>query len=375
MKLETLAIQSAQHNCENANAVIAPIHLSTTFKRNEDGSFGNDFRYSRLDNPNRRFLENSLALIEQGEIAYAFSSGMAAINALFQGFKSGDHVLIPDDVFFNVEMLLSNVFRQWGLQYSVVDMSNLNEVARSFKSNTKLVWIETPANPLLKITDIKSVSRLAKKNNVLVAVDNTWLTPILQNPIVLGANIVMHSSTKYLGGHSDVMGGCLVFKKNNKLSKKIRTIQMLSGAVPSPFDCWLLSRGIKTLAMRITLQSKTAKRLAKYLKGHPNIDKVFYPGLKNNPYYHIVKKQTKYGYGAMLSVLIKGDKDNAIRISNQLKLFTCATSLGGVESLIEHRASVEGPNTKTPENLLRISVGIEHIDDLINDWKEALKMK
>jgi len=228
MKLETIAIQSTQGNIDNIKSVSSPIHLSTTYLRNEDGSFTDDFRYSRLDNPNRRLLENSLAQLEKGKLAYAFSSGMAAISAVFQTLKPNDHVLIPDDVFFNVKMLISDIFQQWGLKYTSVDMADLNEVSKALQKNTKLIWIETPSNPLLKITDIKAVVKIAKSNNVLVAVDNTWLTPVLQNPIDLGTDIVMHSTTKYFGGHSDVMGGCLILKENNELSTKIKQIQMLS---------------------------------------------------------------------------------------------------------------------------------------------------
>ena len=373
MKLETIAIQSTQSNIDNIKSVSSPIHLSTTYLRNEDGSFTDDFRYSRLDNPNRRLLENSLAQLEKGKLAYAFSSGMAAISTVFQTLKPNDHVLIPDDVFFNVKMLISDIFQQWGLKYTSVDMADLNEVSKALQKNTKLIWIETPSNPLLKITDIKAVVKIAKSNNVLVAVDNTWLTPVLQNPIDLGTDIVMHSTTKYFGGHSDVMGGCLILKENNELSTKIKQIQMLSGAVPSPFDCWLITRGIKTLPLRVNAQSKSAEKLANYLENHPKIEKVNYPGLKSHLQHNIAKQQMKDGYGAMLSVLIKGDKKIALSVSNKLKLFTTATSLGGVESLIEHRKSVEGVGSKTPDNLLRISVGLEHIDDLIKDWEGTLK--
>ena len=373
VKPETVVIQSTQDLSKDIESVSTPIHLSTTYIRNKDGSFTNDLRYSRLDNPNRRMLETCLVKLEKGKAACTFSSGMAAISTVFQTLKPYDHVLIPDDVFFNVKMLLHDVFQQWKLEYSFVDMSDLNEISKAFRPTTKLIWIETPSNPLLKITDIKEVAKIAKLNDALVAVDNTWCTPILQNPIDLGADIVMHSSTKYFGGHSDVMGGCLVLKEQNKISEKIKQLQLLSGAVPSPFDCWLISRGLKTLSLRVKEQSKNAKKLAEYLVNHPKLAQVHYPGLKNHPQYAIVKEQMKNGYGAMLSIIIKGDKNTAIRVSNSLKLFTRATSLGGVESLIEHRESVEGPNTKTPDNLLRISVGLEHIDDLINDWEQALK--
>lgn len=373
MKIETLAIQSTKDHGTVINSVSAPIHLSTTYLRNEDGSFTNDFRYSRLDNPNRRILENSLALLEKGEVAYAFSSGMAAVNSVFQSFNPGDHILIPDDVFFNVNMLALDVFKKWGIDYSTTDMSNLKMLSNALKSNTKLIWLETPSNPSLKITEINAVVKIAKSKNILVAVDNTWATPILTNPIDLGADIVMHSTTKYFGGHSDVMGGCLIFRSKNNLSNKIGQIQILSGAVPSPFDCWLISRGIKSLSLRIKAQSKSAKILAKHLLNHEKIESVIYPGLKIHPQKSIAQKQMKNGSGAMLSVLIKGNQEATLAVSNHLKLFARATSLGGVESLVEHRKSVEGPDSNTPDNLLRISVGLEHIDDLIEDWNQALK--
>ncbi|MDH7446429.1 trans-sulfuration enzyme family protein [Aquimarina sp. 2201CG14-23] len=373
MKSETLALQYTKGTYEEIRSVDIPLHLSTTFLRNDDGSFTNDYRYSRLDNPNRRLLEKCFTALEKGKVAFAFSSGMAAIQAVIQSLNTGDHVVLPDDVFFNVKMLVKDIFKQWGLTYTYVDMTNSDKVVQSIRPNTTLIWIETPSNPQLKITDIKEIVQIAKSNDILVAVDNTWFTPILQNPIEIGADIVMHSTTKYFGGHSDVMGGCLVLKEKNELSNKIRQIQLLSGAVPSPFDCWLIMRGIKTLPLRIRTQSSTAKKLAEYLTEHPKIEKVYYPGLQNYPQYNIVKNQIKKGFGAMLSVLIKGNKNTTIKISNELKLFTTATSLGGVESLIEHRASVEGNHSTTPNNLLRVSIGLEHIDDLIRDWEKALK--
>lgn len=372
MKFETLAIKSLENNLGNTNPVSVPLYLSTTFVRNADGSYNNDFLYSRSNNPNRQILEQSLSVLEGGEICYTFSSGMAAISAIFQSLSPGDHVLLPDDVYYNVYMLITEVFERWGLKFSVVDMSNKKEVLSAITNNTKLIWVETPSNPQLKITDIKEISDIAKKNDILLAVDNTWLTPVLLKPLDLGADIVMHSTTKYFGGHSDVLGGCVILKENNDIAQKIHHIQSLSGGVPSPFDCWLISRGIQTLHLRVTAQTKTAKKLAKFLKNHPNIEKVNYPGLKSHPQFDVAKKQMTNGFGAMLSILIKGNAKTAHKIANKLKIFTTATSLGGVESLVEHRKSVEGVNSKTPENLLRISVGLENVNDLIEDWNQAL---
>ena len=373
MKLETLALRSTMGENGTVRFVSTPMYLSTTFERNEDGSFERGFRYSRLDNPNRRILEKSLAKLEKGKAAFAFSSGMGAISAIFQSLRTGDHVLLPDDVFFNVRMLINDIFKPWGLESTFIDMSNLKKVKDSIKENTALIWAETPSNPLLKIVDIAALSKIAKEHGLLMAVDNTWSTPILQNPIELGADVVMHSTTKYFGGHSDVTGGCLILKKNNSFAHRIRQIQLLAGAIPSPFDCWLVCRGIKTLSLRVRAQSEAAFLLASYLEKHPEIERVNYAGLESHPQHFVAKKQMKNGFGAMLSVLVKGGKKRTLKVADKLKLFKRATSLGGVESLVEHRESVEGPETKTPGNLLRISVGLEHIDDLIADLEQALK--
>jgi cystathionine gamma-synthase len=372
LKFETLAIKSTENHFIDTKPVSTPLYLSTTFVRNEDGSYNNDFQYTRGNNPNRQILENSIAQLENGEICFAFSSGMAAISAIFQSLKPGDHILLPDDIYYNIYMLVTEVFERWGLEFSLVNMVDISEVSAAFKSNTALIWIETPSNPQLKITDIEEIAKLAKSNNALIAVDNTWPSPVLQKPINLGADIVIHSATKYFGGHSDVLGGCVILKENNETAKRIAHIQTLSGGVPSPFDCWLITRGIKTLHLRVTAQTNTTEKLANYLESHPMIEKVIYPGLKNHPQHDVARKQMKNGYGAMLSVLIKGDLQTAMQVSNKLDLFTTATSLGSIESLVEHRKSVEGPNSLTPDNLLRVSVGLENVDDLIADWKQAL---
>ncbi|MFD2561803.1 trans-sulfuration enzyme family protein [Aquimarina rubra] len=373
MKTETLAIKTSKEQNEGIHPVSSPLYLSTTFLRNEDGSFSDGFRYSRLDNPNRRDLERTLAILEKGKVAVTFSSGMAAVHALFQSLSTGDHIILPDDVFFNVKMLAKDIFQRWGLSFSLVDVTDEEALIKVITEKTKLIWLETPSNPQMKITNIKKITAFAQANKIMVAVDNTWPTPILSNPLEMGADVVMHSTTKYFGGHSDVMGGCLIFKTHNNISNKSRQIQLLSGAVPSPFDCWLLSRGIKTMPLRVKSQSASALRIAKYLCSHPKIESVFYPGLPEHPHHHIAKTQMKNGYGSMIAVLINGSGDNAITVSNNLKLFTKATSLGGVESLVEHRKSVEGINSLTPNNLLRISIGLEHADDLIDDLNQALK--
>lgn len=371
LHFETKAIQSTLVKDEQA-AVTQPIYLTTTFEREADGSYAHGYVYSRLDNPNRKQLEESLALLENGNKAFAFASGMAAINAVFQSLQTGDHVIIPDDAYYAAEILLKEVYQRWGLQMTKADMSNADEVQKAVQPNTKLIWLETPSNPLLKISDIETVASVAHKAGALCVVDNTWATPVIQLPLNLGADAVMHSTTKYFGGHCDVLGGVLIIKNNEELAQRISSIQTKGGAVPSPFDCWMISRGIKTLSLRVKAQTENAKQLAQYLSTHPNIEMVNYPGLIIHPQHNVAAKQMKGGFGAMLSVQLKGDAKNAMQLTGKLKLFTTATSLGGVESLVEHRQSVEGPFTKTPVNLLRVSVGLEHIDDLIEDWKQAL---
>ncbi|MGE5106481.1 MAG: trans-sulfuration enzyme family protein [Sphingobacteriales bacterium] len=372
LHFETRAIQSTFMKDKNAGAISTPIYLSTNFEREADGSYAHDFVYARMDNPNRKHLEQSLAMLENGAIAFSFSSGMAAINAVFQSLKSGDHIIIPDDAYYSTEALARDIFERWDLQMSKVDMSNTNEVKKAIRPNTVLIWIETPSNPQLKISDIETISQIAHEAGAICVVDNTWATPVMQLPLDLGADIVMHSVTKYFGGHGDVLGGALILKNNDELAQRIAFVQKITGSVPSPFECWLVSRGIKTLALRVRAQTETAGKLATYLSTHPKVEVVHYPGLIAHPQYSIAAKQMKGGFGAVLSVQIKGDAKNAMQLTGKLKLFTTATSLGAVESLVEHRQSIEGPLTKTPANLLRVSVGLEHIDDLINDWKQAL---
>jgi cystathionine gamma-synthase len=372
MKLETLAIQSTLMPDANAGAVVPPIYLSTTFEREADGSYNHDYVYSRADNPNRKLLESSLAALENGAVAVSFASGMAATTALFQSLKSGDHLVVPNDAYYATNVLITEVFMQWGLTMTKVDMTDFQQIKSAIQHNTKLIWIETPSNPELKITNIEATANLAHQHGAILAVDNTWATPVMQRCLELGADVVMHSTTKYFGGHSDVLSGALIFKEAGTLSDKVKNIQRLTGGVPSPFDCWLITRGIKTLPLRVKAQTETAMKLAEYLSHHPQIEAVHYPGLASHPQYEIAKRQMTGGFGGMLAVQIKGDAKNAMALTGRLKLFTTATSLGGVESLIEHRKSVESPDSPTPDNLLRISVGLENIEDLIEDWENAL---
>jgi cystathionine gamma-synthase len=366
MKFETLAIHKGNQITDRNRPVVQPITLSTTFAHGNDGGV----LYTRANNPNRRSLEELLAVLEKGKDAAAFSSGNAAGTAVFQALEPGSHIIAPDDMYHGLRQSMLNLFAGV-LEVTFVDMSKLDEVTAAIRPDTKLFWVETPSNPLLKITDIRSVSDLAKAHGAVLACDNTFATPVFQNPIILGADIVMHSSTKYFGGHSDVLGGALITKESNPFWEKIKMIQQVGGAVPSPFDCYQLCRSIRTLAYRMRGHAQHAMILADFLSHHPQVETVYYPGLKSHPGHEIAASQMS-GFGGMLSFTVNGGAADADAVVSKLKLFANATSLGGVESLVERRASVEGPDTKTPQNLLRVSVGLEHTDDLLEDLDQAL---
>ena len=370
MKPETLAIHASNLVNSATGDVTPPINLSTTFFRDEHGGYPGGHMYSRVSNPNRSALENTLAKLEYGEDAAAFSSGNTSGMALFQALKAGSHIIAPDDMYWGFKKQLLTIFADI-LEFDFIDQTDLALVKASVKPNTKLIWSETPSNPLLKVTDISAIAKIAKAAHITFACDSTFASPILQNPILLGADIVMHSSTKYLGGHSDVLGGVLVTAKKDALWDKIKNVQQAGGAVPSPFDCYLLTRSIKTLAYRMKGHCENGKRVADYLSQHPQVEAVFYPGLESHPQHEIAKSQMK-DFGGMMSFLVKGGVEAASKMVNKVQLFAQATSLGGVESLIEHRYSIEGPDSKTPKNLLRISVGLEHVDDIIADLEQAL---
>lgn len=373
LHFETLAIQSTQLPNEDTKVVSTPIFMSTTFEREADGSYASGYIYSRMDNPNRQLLEKSIALLEKGAVGLAFASGMAATTALFQTLPIGSHLILPHDAYYTTNDLAKTIFGDKGISISEVVMTDLEQVQQAIRPETALIWVETPSNPQLAVTDIRAVAKLAHSVGARCAVDNTWPSPVLQQPLLLEADIVMHSTTKYFGGHSDVLGGCLVVKEAGELSEQLRKVQALTGAVPSPFECWLVTRGIKTLSLRVKAQSSSAAKLAEYLAQHPKIEQVNYPGLPQHPQHEIAVQQMKNGFGGMLSVQVRGDAEHALAFTGKLQLFTAATSLGGVESLIEHRKSIEGPTSPTPDNLLRISVGLEHVDDLIADWAQALE--
>jgi cystathionine gamma-synthase len=374
MKKETQAIHATNLVDETAGAIATPIFLSTTFARDADGSYPKGHMYSRNSNPNRDALEKGLAILEGGAKAFAFGSGLAAVSAVFQCMKSGDHVLMPAVGYYASMKLADEIMGPWGLQMSQVNMEDLEAVQAAIQPNTKLIWVETPANPLLGITDIKAICEIAHSMGIFVGVDNTIATPILQNPISLGADLVMHATTKYIGGHSDVLGGAIIVREENDWSARLKRVQILMGATQNPLDCYLLARGLKTLPLRMREHSASALTLAQKLEKHIAIDKVHYPGLISHPQHELAKRQMPNGFSGMISIQIKGDEANARKVASGLKLFQQATSLGGVESLVEHRRSIEGPDSKTPGNLLRLSVGLEHVDDLWEDLDQALSV-
>ena len=371
-RIETETVHMGNHIDPHTGAVVPPIVMSTTFAREADGSFPSGYVYTRSDNPNRHALEESLANLEGGARALAFSSGQAATNAVFQMLKSGDHVVIANEAYFGTPKLVREIFSHLGITASYVDMSNLAAVQAAMTAQTKIVWIETPSNPLLTISDIQAISEIAHQSGALLVADNTWASPLVQRPLAHGADIVMHSTTKYISGHTDVLGGALIFARNDEVTARAQMVQTLGGAVPSPFDCWLMMRGIRTLALRVRQQVASAQRVAEFLADHPAIERVNYPGLDSHAGHAIAARQMTNGFGGMLSFHVQGGAEQAMAIAARLQLFTRATSLGGIESLIEHRASIEGPTSTTPQNLLRVSIGIEHVDDLIDDLRQAI---
>ena len=375
MQPETIAAQAGHRPDPATGAVAPPIYLSTTFERDADGEYPRGFVYSRSDNPNRSSLEHLLALLEGGEdgnaVAAAFASGSAAAGTVLQALAPGDHIIAPDDCYHGIAHLLRQVFAPWGLHTTFVDMTDPDNVRAAVQPNTRMIWVETPSNPRLKITDIAVMASIAHSAGALCVCDNTWGTPVLQRPLALGADMVVHSTTKYLGGHEDVTGGMVVSASDTDFFQRIRLIQNLHGAVPSPFDCWLTLRGIRTLHVRMPAHCSNAGRTARFLHDHPNVSAVHYPGLPEHPGHDVAGRQMS-DYGGMLSLQVAGGREVAMEVAARVRLFVRATSLGGTQSLIEHRASIEGPDSETPDDLLRVSVGLENADDLIADLSQAL---
>ncbi len=374
MKIETLAVHAGRRNDPATGAVAQPLYLSSTYERETDGSYPRGFEYSREGNPNRAALETCLTALEGGLESLAFSSGLAAITACIHAMEPGDHVLASSDVYYGMRMVSSKVFAKWPVETTYVDMRDLDAVRAAIRpGSTRLIWLETPSNPLLQVLDLAAIADIAHEANAICVCDNTFATPVLQRPMEHNVDMVMHSTTKYINGHSDVIGGALVTKNGNYVFERARIFQQTGGAVPSPFDCWLTMRGIETLPYRVRGQSANALALAKFLSTHPKVEAVHYPGLESHLSHELAKRQMQGGFGGMLSVQVKGGKPEAMGVAARTHLFIRATSLGGTHSQLEHRASVEGRNTKTPQNLLRVSVGLEHIDDLIADFEQALE--
>lgn len=378
MKFNTKTIHGGQEHDKAFGAVMPPIYQTSTYAQTTPGGH-KGYEYSRTHNPTRNALENAFASIENGKYGLAFGSGLAAIDAVMKLLKPGDEVISTNDLYGGSYRLFTKVFQDFGIKFHFVGMSDVNRISEVVNSNTKLIWVETPTNPMMNIIDIEAVSAIAKSNNILLAVDNTFATPYLQQPLNLGADIVMHSATKYLGGHSDVVMGALIVN-DSELAEKLYFIQNASGAVCGPQDSFLMLRGIKTLHVRMQRHCENAKKVAEFLNDHPKIEKVYWPGLENHLNHDIAKRQMN-DFGGMLSFVTKGNNyEQAIKIVESLKIFTLAESLGGVESLAGHPASMthasipkeEREKTGVVDSLIRLSVGIEDADDLIADLKQAI---
>lgn len=378
MKFNTKTIHGNQHHDASTGAVMPPIYQTSTYAQESPGNH-KGYEYSRTGNPTRHALEQAFASIESGQYGLAFGSGLAAIDAVLKLFSPGDEIIATNDLYGGTYRLFTKVYQQFGLIFHFVDMQNPAHVEAKISAKTKLIWVETPTNPMLNIIDIKAMVGLAQKNNLYVAVDNTFATPYLQRPLEMGADIVMHSATKYLGGHSDVVMGALVVN-DTALAEKLYFIQNASGAVCGPMDSFLVLRGLKTLHVRMQRHSENAEKIALFLQQHPKVDKVYYPGLPQHPNHEMAKNQMAH-FGGMISFSTRNNtKEEAVKIVESLKIFTLAESLGGVESLCGHPATMthasipkeEREKTGVTDSLIRLSVGIEDVDDLLADLAQAL---
>lgn len=372
MHFETKAIHAGLDIQNPSKAIIPPISPSTIFEIDEEGRQEGDLHYTRLGNPNRLQFEHLIATLEGGAEAAAFASGIAAATAVLQALDPGDHIIVPEDIYAGNRKMITGLMLRWNLKADFIDMTNVEEIQKHLRPETKLIWIETPSNPLMRITDIRAVSGLASERGIRVIVDNTWPTPVNQLPLELGASLVLHSTSKYFGGHSDILGGAIVAKEKDEFFERVRFIQQMGGAVPSPQDCWLLSRSTRTLAYRMRGHNEHAEKIAMFLEERREVDKVFYPGLASHPQHELAKSQMS-GFGGMISFLVKGSGEDARRIVGRSELIKRATSLGGVETTWEHRAGSEGEGSVSPPTLIRISIGLEHPDDIIQDLVKALE--
>jgi len=376
-RFETRAIHAGCEPDSGTGAIMTPIFQTSTYVQESPGKH-KGYDYSRTHNPTRTALEKNIASLEEGNYGLAFSSGMSAITTITQMLNAGDHIICSDDVYGGTFRLFDKVLKKFNLEFDFIDLTSLQSLERHIKNTTKLVWLESPSNPLLKLIDIEATARIAKSRGIVTVVDNTFATPFFQKPLKLGADIVMHSTTKYLNGHSDVIGGALVMN-DQELYDKLQFLQNAAGGVPGPFDCFLVLRGIKTLAIRMERHAENALKIAQFLENHPKVRKVIYPGLSSHPQHELAKKQMT-GFGGIITFFIKGGLEAARRFLERVKIFSLAESLGGVESLIEHPAIMTHASLPKEvrekigisDELIRVSVGIEHVDDLISDLKQAL---
>ncbi|HLO87510.1 MAG TPA: cystathionine gamma-synthase [Nostocaceae cyanobacterium] len=377
MEFETRAIHAGQEPDPQTGAVIVPIYLTSTYEQEAIGQH-KGFEYSRTGNPTRQALEEALASLENGRFGLAFASGLAATTTVLSLLKTGDHIVAGDDLYGGTYRLLEKVVKNWGVNTTYVDIDDISEFKNAIQPNTKLIWVETPTNPLLKIIDIAALAKLAHQHNLILVVDNTFASPYFQKPLDLGADIVVHSTTKYLGGHSDIIGGAVI-TSNEEIYTPLKYYQNAIGAIPSPFDSWLVLRGIKTLAVRMREHEKNALFLAKFLETHPKVERIYYPGLPDHPQHQLAKEQMS-GFGGMISLELKGGFTEVEKFASHLKLFLLAESLGGVESLLCYPAKMthgalpleERLKRGIQDNLVRLSVGIEHHLDLQADLENAL---
>ncbi len=378
MRFSTRAIHAGQDPDPVTGSVTVPVYLTSTYQQPGPGKEGK-YVYSRTANPTRTALEECLASLEMGRYGLAFSSGMAATTTILLSLKKGDHVIAGDDIYGGTYRLFEQVLRNYGLQFTYVNPENPDNVEKAIRKNTRLVWIETPTNPLMRIVDIRQISKISKKAHALLVVDNTFMSPYLQNPIEHGADIVVHSTTKYLGGHSDLIGGATI-TKNEDVQSRLKYLQNAVGAIPGPLDCYLVLRGIKTLAVRMDRHNENARTISEFLAKQPKVEKVNYPGLPDHPQRGIIKRQMRSN-GGMLSFQLRGGFSQCKKLLERLKVFTVAESLGGVESLIEHPASMTHASVPRErrlklgisDNLIRVSVGIEDVEDLVQDLNWGFK--
>ncbi|MBK7764354.1 MAG: cystathionine gamma-synthase [Bacteroidetes bacterium] len=377
-KLDTLLIHAGVEPDPTTGAIMTPIYQTSTYVQEAPGKH-KGYEYARTQNPTRTVLQNALAAIEKGKHGLCFGSGLAATDAVMKLLKPGDEVISTNDLYGGTYRIFTKVFEPYGFKFHFTGMADASKIESLVNAKTRMIWIETPTNPLLNIIDIEACAKIAKQHNLLLVVDNTFASPYLQNPLTLGADIVLHSATKYLGGHSDVVHGAVIVN-DDALEEQLRFIQNACGAVPGPHDCWLVLRGIKTLHVRMQRHCENGEKVARFLRSHPKVDKVYWIGFEDHPNHDIAKKQMR-GFGGMISFVLKGDNlDEAIKVLSSTKLFALAESLGGVESLIGHPASMthgsipreERIKNGLADSLIRLSVGIEDVDDLIADLTQAI---